>query len=70
MLFNVTVRRENGILETYRNVDGEKARLSDFDVDAEEITFAGFPIVSVEKVPQEQINAELSYFNKYGTGCE
>jgi hypothetical protein len=69
MLFNVTVQRNNGILETYRGVDGEKAGLSDFDVDGK-ITFAGFPIVSVEKVPQEQINAELSYFNKYGTGCE
>ena len=53
MLFNVTVRRGNGILETYRNVDGEKARLSDFDVDGGKITFAGFPIESVEKVTQE-----------------
>ena len=70
MLFNVTVRRENGILETYKSVDGEKARLSDFDINSGKLTFAGFPIESVEKVPQEQINAELSYFNKYGTECE
>ena len=70
MLFNVTVQRENGILETYKNVDGEKARLSDLDVTDGTFHFAGFPIVSVEKVPQEQINAELSYFNKYGTECE
>lgn len=70
MLFNVTVQRNNGILETYRNVDGEKARLSDFDFGNGKLTFAGFPIVSVEKVPQEQTNAELSYFNKFGTECE
>ena len=70
MLFNVTVRRGNGILETYRNVDGEKARLSDFDINSGKLTFAGFPIESVEKVTQEQIDAELSYFNKFGTGCE
>ena len=70
MLFNVTVQRNNGILETYKGVDGEKAKLSDFDFGNGKLTFAGFPIVSVEKVPQEQINAELSYFNKFGTGCE
>jgi hypothetical protein len=74
MLFNVTVQRNNGILETYRNVDGEKVnyqtKLSDFGVEGGKSSFAGFPIVSVEKVTQEQINAELSYFNKFGTGCE
>ena len=63
MLFNVTVRREDGILETHKSVDGLK-----FCPDWTH--FDGFPIVSVEKVPQEQIDAELSYFNKFGTGCE
>ena len=75
MLFNVTVQRENGILETYKNVDGRKRKdLADLNVKNGTAIgsprFAGFPIVSVEKVPQEQINAELSYFNKYGTECE
>jgi hypothetical protein len=70
MLFNVTVQRNNGILETYRNVDGEKARMSDFDINSGKLTFAGFPIVSVEKVQQEQIDAEKNYFNKYGTAGE
>ena len=33
MLFNVTVQRENGILETYKNVDGRKRKdLADLNV--------------------------------------
>ena len=67
MLFNITVRRENGILETYRNVDGGiMYQVYDRDQIRKQVS----SIVSIEKVPQEQIDAELSYFDKFGTGCE
>ena len=70
MLFNVTVQRENGILETYRNVDGRKRKdLADLNVKNGTAIgsprFLGFPIVAVERVPQKQVDAERSYFNKY-----